>query len=88
MSCWSEAKHLRVGIEHGCLASKREATTDDRFGESLLTKGSRTLSGFALSEEARAAIASGDIAWIEKEVGELSPQERDWLNHRLEAENC
>lgn len=65
----------------------RRAATDHRFGESLLTKGSRTLSGFALSQEARAAIASGDIAWIEKEVGELSPQEREWLDHRLEAEN-
>ena len=62
------------------------ASRDPRFGQRLLAEGTRVLSGFALSDQAKAAIVSGDIAWIEKECGELSPTERDWLGHRLEAE--
>lgn len=64
----------------------RLASTDDGFGARLLTEGSRVLSGFPLSSEAKAAIASGDIVWIEKECGELSAEERDWLERRLQAE--
>ena len=62
------------------------AARDSRFSQRLLTDGSRVLSGFALSSPAKAAIVSGDIAWIEKKYGKLSPEERDWLQRRLEAE--
>jgi DNA-binding NtrC family response regulator len=64
----------------------RRAAQDEHFGQQLLSEGSRVLSGYALTSAAKAAIASGDLAWIEKEVGELSPEERDWLKRRLEAE--
>ncbi len=64
----------------------RLAGRDRHFGQRLLTEGSRVLSGFALTPPAKAAIVSGDIAWIEKTYGELSAQERDWLQRRLEAE--
>ena len=65
----------------------RLASRDPRFGAALLEKGSRVLSGYPLSGEAKAAIVSGDIAWIEKECGDLSDQERDWLARRLEVES-
>ena len=64
----------------------RLASRDERFGGQLLMEGSRVLTGFPLSPEAKAAIASGDIAWIEKECGEVSAEERDWLERRLQAE--
>jgi len=64
----------------------RLAARDRAFATSLWAKGSPVLSGYALTPEAKAAILSGDIAWIEKECGELSPQERRWLERRLEAE--
>ena len=64
----------------------RRAARDARFGSRLLTEGSRVLSGLALSSEAKAAIVSGDITWIEKHCGGLSPEERDWLERRLQAE--
>ena len=64
----------------------KAASQSERFGQQLLSEGSRVLSGFALSPEAKAAIVSGDIAWIEKTCGELSCEERDWLQRRLEAE--
>jgi len=64
----------------------RLAARDPNFGQRLLTEGSRVLSGFALSPPAKAAIMAGDIAWIEKECGELSREERAWLERRLESE--
>lgn len=64
----------------------RLAARDHNFGASLLTKGSCVLSGYALTSEAKAAIVSGDIVWIEKKCGELSAEERTWLEGRLEAE--
>jgi DNA-binding NtrC family response regulator len=64
----------------------RKASRDQSFGASLLYNGSRILSGFTLSSEAKAAIISGDLAWIEKRCGDLSAEERDWLMRRLEAE--
>ena len=64
----------------------RLASRDPNFGASLLMQGSRVLSGYALSSEAKAAIVSGDIAWIETECGELSAEERNWLERRLQAE--
>lgn len=64
----------------------RLAARDQSFAQGLLCRGSRVLSGFAFSPSVKAAIVSGDIAWIERECGELSPEERDWLERRLEAE--
>jgi len=64
----------------------RLASRDHQFGASLLAQGSRILSGYPLGPEAKAAIVSGDIAWIEKKCGELSGDEREWLDHRLESE--
>lgn len=64
----------------------RLAARDRNFGQRLLYEGSRVLSGFPLSLEAKAATASGDIVWVEKECGELSPAERAWLERRLQAE--
>jgi DNA-binding NtrC family response regulator len=62
------------------------AAKDRNFGVRLLSEGTRVLSGLGLSSEAQAAVASGDIVWIEKRCGELSAEERDWLTRRLQAE--
>jgi len=64
----------------------RRAGQDGELSGRLLAEGSRVLSGYALSPAAKAAIVSGDMAWIEKEIGELSPEERAWLRQRLESE--
>ncbi|MCX5685087.1 MAG: response regulator [Planctomycetota bacterium] len=66
----------------------RLAARDPTFSRRLLAEGSHVLSGYALSPAAKAAIASGDIAWVEKECGELSLEERVWLKQRLETETC
>jgi DNA-binding NtrC family response regulator len=64
----------------------RRAAADSGYGRELVSARGRVLSGMALSSEAKAAIVSGDIAWVEKECGELSPEERAWLEQRLQAE--
>ncbi len=74
-------------IEADMVRAVLQATAESsRFAQRLVSEGSRVLSGFALSNEAKAAVVSGDIAWIEKRCGELPPEERQWLLRRLEVE--
>ena len=76
-----------VKIEAGMVRQiLKRASTDQDFAQQLLYEGSHVLSGFPLSSQAKAAIVSGDIVWVEKECGELTPTERDWLERRLQAE--
>jgi DNA-binding NtrC family response regulator len=83
----AEKEEPRVAIDAELVKEVlRRASRDRDFGSDLLTQGSRVLSGLALSPEAKAAILSGDIAWIEARCGDLSPEERDWLERRLQAE--
>lgn len=64
----------------------RAASSDTAFGARLLREGSKVLSGHALSIEAKAAVVSGDIVWIEKKCGELTAEERSWIDRRLQME--
>ena len=64
----------------------RLASSDDLFGNQLLFEGTRALAEVPIASEAKAAIVSGDIAWIQEECGELCAEERPWLAKRLEAE--
>jgi DNA-binding NtrC family response regulator len=60
----------------------RLASRDAQFGKRLLFEGKQVLYGFPLSPEAKMAIVSGDIAWIEKRCGNLTLEERMWLQRR------
>ncbi len=77
---------LSVGAE-AVRAVLGRAARDPEFGASLLQDGSRAVSGYALDREAAAAIVSGDVEWIERACGPLSPEDRRWLERRLEAES-
>ena len=67
-------------------AALERLSRDHQFGARLTDTGGAALSAFALSSQARAAIVSGDVAWIEKQCGKLSPPQRAWLERRLEVE--
>lgn len=83
----AEQEERTIRVEAGLVKKVlRRASQDQSFGRALLMQGSRVLSGYALSSQAKAAIASGDIAWIERKCGELPVEERAWLRRRLEAE--
>jgi hypothetical protein len=62
------------------------AAEDDDFIARLTDQGSRALHGYNLSTEAKAALLSGDIAWVEARVGRLSARLRTWFDCRLQQE--
>lgn len=75
------------------LIQKREVlqvlnrTADDLdFWRDLMENGSLALGEYTLSDEAKAAIASGDLLWINRQVGELTRRQLMFIYKRLEKE--
>jgi hypothetical protein len=64
----------------------KRAAADDDFIAQLTYQGSKALRGYNLSKEAKAALLSGDIAWVEAYVGRLSARLRTWFDCRLQQE--
>jgi len=60
--------------------------SDDTFKQDLLDNGSDALDAYRLSVPEKLAIITGDIDWIEAEIGPLTKQQRKWLEARLGAE--
>ncbi|MCK5784096.1 MAG: response regulator [Desulfobacterales bacterium] len=62
-------------------------TTDDEdFWMNLMENGSLALGNYTLSTEAKAAIASGDLRWINQNIGELTQKQLMFIYKRLERE--
>ena len=59
---------------------------DERFWQALMQLGSEVLQDYMLSEEAKAAIVSGDLQWINRHVGPLTPEQLAFIHRRLERE--
>lgn len=59
---------------------------DEGFWVDLMEKGSLALKGYTLSDEAKAAVASGDLKWINENVGELNQKQLMFVFKRLERE--
>jgi hypothetical protein len=51
-----------------------------------MESGSSALEGYSLSSEAKAAIISGDLRWINEHVGELTQKQLRFIYKRLEQE--
>ena len=75
------------------LIQKREVmrvlsrTSEDReFWRDLMELGSDALRDYHLSQEAKAAIVSGDLKWINEHVGELTQKQLMFIYKRLERE--
>lgn len=62
------------------------AASDDGFIAQLTYQGSDALRGYHLTSEAKAALLSGDIRWIEAHVGKLDERLKTWLWCRLQQE--
>jgi DNA-binding response OmpR family regulator len=62
------------------------AARERAFAVQLLEEGSKALEGFNLSNEAKAAIVSGDLLWIRSHIGELTEEQLEWIYRRLEVE--
>jgi DNA-binding NtrC family response regulator len=59
---------------------------DQTFWSDLMEKGSPALAEYQLSSEAKAAITSGDLKWINDNVGELTQKQLMFIYKRLERE--
>lgn len=75
------------------LIQKREVlsvlsrTADDmHFWGELMENGSEALADYRLSYAAKAAIVSGDLKWINENVGELTQKQLKFIYKRLERE--
>ena len=89
----ADAVIKRAETEEEKLIQKREVlgvlsrTAEDAdFWGDLMKKGSLALADYKLSGEAKAAIASGDLKWINENVGELTQKQLMFIYKRLERE--
>lgn len=76
---WPEARSELIRV-------LERAGRDDAFIARLSSEGSGALRGYHLSLEAKAALISGDVQWIQNQVGELDERQSTWLNCRLQQE--
>jgi formate/nitrite transporter len=68
------------------LAVLGKARDDPNFLARLAEDPEQTLKGYDLTSEEKAALASGDIRWIESKLGTLDKPLRTWLTARLAQE--
>jgi len=83
----------KAEIEEEKLIQKREviqvlnrSAEDADFWIELMETGSKALADYELTMEAKAAIASGDLKWINENVGELTQKQLMFIYKRLERE--
>jgi DNA-binding NtrC family response regulator len=62
------------------------ASQNEDFWIDLMEKGPEALNEYRLSSKAKAAILSGDLDWIRKNVGELTEEQLLFIYKRLERE--
>lgn len=62
------------------------ARNNQEFWLELLENSTAALNKFKISDQAKAAIASGDIQWIYKNVAGITEEEMAFLYKRLEVE--
>ncbi len=63
------------------------AADDEKFWDDLMELGSEALNNYQLISDAKAAIASGDLKWINENVGELNQKQLSFIFKRLERES-
>jgi len=86
-------EELLIAAEKERLIQKREVirvlnrtSEDEEFWRELMEMGTEALGSYNLSPEAKAAIASGDLGWINDHVGELTQKQLMFIYKRLERE--
>jgi DNA-binding NtrC family response regulator len=62
------------------------AASDSEFIASLLSQGADTLEEYDLTGPEKLALLTGDIQWIEEQIGPLTPTQRRWLELRKSSE--
>ncbi len=83
----SDRKRAKTSIEKREVLKVLNRTADDsEFRVRLIDQGSSALSEYTMSSKAKAAIASGDLKWINENIGELNQKQLMFIYKRLEQE--
>jgi len=59
---------------------------DNDFRSALLSHGADALENYELTKPEMLAVITGDIHWIEEQIGPLTDNQKKWLEARLAAE--
>jgi DNA-binding NtrC family response regulator len=62
------------------------AATDKGFFSDLIEQAADALDSYELTGAEKLALLTGDITWIEEQIGPLSKEQRRWLDLRRSAE--
>jgi len=62
------------------------AATDKEFFTELMEQAADALDSYTLTGAEKLALLTGDITWIEEQVGPLTKEQRRWLDLRRSAE--
>ncbi len=73
-------------LETALLSILAKARDDTAFLSQLSQNPEQALAGYHLPDSARAALASGDISWLESRIGTLDEPLRTWFTSRLSQE--
>ena len=82
----SRAKKAELIEKREVIKVLNRTAEDEDFSRILMDKGSEALEDYQLSLEAKAAIISGDLKWINEHVGELTQKQLMFVYRRLESE--
>ena len=82
----AESEEEKLIQKREVLAVLSRTAEDMDFWLDLMENGSPALADYKLSNEAKAAIASGDLKWINENVGELTQKQLMFIYKRLERE--
>ena len=81
------APRMRTDVHRAEMRAVLERAADDPGFIALLTeRGAEALRNYDLSWREKAALLSGDIEWIERQLGALDERLCKWLNCRLQQE--
>jgi DNA-binding NtrC family response regulator len=81
-----EPEAQEVVHEEEMLKVLDRAASDSDFIANLLYHGADALEEYDLTGPEKLAILTGDIEWIEEQIGPLSENRKRWLEQRLSAE--
>lgn len=82
----AETEEERLIQKREVLQVLNRTAEDLDFWRDLMESGSAALGDYRLSSEAKAAICSGDLKWINRHVGELTQKQLMFIYKRLERE--
>jgi len=82
----AESEEEKLIQKREVLAVLSRTAEDGDFWRDLMENGSPALADYPLSVEAKAAISSGDLRWINANVGELTQKQLMFIYKRLERE--